>query len=91
MAPSGRFHRGVRLRPARASLEARDFEKASRLLREEVDKNPKHDRSPEAMYWLGVSEFRRTNGIDAAKVAWKELAEKWSGSTWATRVKWLIA
>lgn len=75
---------------ARASLEARDFERASRLLREAVDKNPKHDRAPEAMYWLGVSEFRRTGGIEAAKVAWKELADKWPASTWATRARWLV-
>ena len=76
---------------ARAALEQRDFESASRLLRDAVTKNPKHDRAPEAMYWLGVSEFRRTNGIDAAKVAWKELAENWSGSAWAARVKWLVS
>jgi TolA-binding protein len=75
---------------ARASLEARDFETASRLLRESVARSPRHDRAPEAMYWLGVSEFRRTNGIDAAKVAWKELTEKRPESAWAGRVGWLL-
>lgn len=75
---------------ARAALESRDFEAASGHLREMVKRNPKHDRAPEAMYWLGVSEFRRTNGIEAAKVAWKELYDRWSGSTWAERVKWLV-
>lgn len=74
---------------ARASLEARDFETASRRLRDTVTRNPSHDRAPEAMYWLGVSEFRRSGGTDAAKVAWKELAEKWPGSAWATRAGWL--
>lgn len=75
---------------ARASLDARDFDTATRRLRDLVTRSPRHDRAPEAMYWLGVSEFRRTGGIDAAKVAWKELADGWPASTWATRVKWLV-
>lgn len=75
---------------ARASLDARDFDTATRRLRDLVARSPRHDRAPEAMYWLGVSEFRRTGGIEAAKVAWKELAEGWPASTWATRVRWLV-
>jgi hypothetical protein len=73
---------------ARAALRARDFEKSSRLLREAAA-NAAHDRAPEAMYWLGVSEYRRSGGIDAAKVAWKALAERWPGSTFAKRAGWL--
>ncbi|MEK7466294.1 MAG: hypothetical protein AAB074_02665 [Planctomycetota bacterium] len=75
---------------ARAALEARDFDNASRLLRDSVGRAPQHDRAPEAMYWLGVSEFRRTGGIEAAKVAWKELSDKWPRSAWATRARWLV-
>lgn len=75
---------------ARASLESRDFDAASRLLRDAVARAPGHDRAPEAMYWLGVSEFRRTGGIEAARVAWKELADKWPASAWATRARWLV-
>lgn len=75
---------------ARAAMNARDFEKASRLLRDTVAQGPKHDRAAEAMYWLGVSEYRRTNGIDAAKVAWKELVAKYPASTYAARAGWIV-
>lgn len=76
---------------ARASLEARDFGTASRVLREAIARAPKHDRAPEAAYWLGVSEFRRANSIDAAKAEWKKLAENYPQSAWAERVRWLVS
>lgn len=75
---------------ARAALAARDFESASRHLRDVAAGHPAHDRAPEAMYWLGVSEFRRTGTFEPAKAIWKELAEGWAKSTWAGRVKWMV-
>lgn len=74
----------------RAALASKDFEKATRLLREAVGRAPKHDRGPEALYWCGVSEYRRTGGIDGAKAVWRELAERYPESAYAGRVRWML-
>ena len=68
-----------------------DFDRATRLLTEAVEKRPPPGRAAEALYYLGcLARVRRDTG--AAEDAWKRLQKAFPKSLWAlkaaARTKW---
>ena len=58
---------------------------AETRFREIVDKLPKADAAPEAMYWAGVSRYKATNDGTALKATAKAFTERYEDSTWAKK------
>ena len=67
-----------------------DFKKgqcadAEKRFREIVEKLPKSEAAPEAMYWAGVSRYKATNDATALKETAKSFAQRYNDSSWAKK------
>jgi TolA-binding protein len=74
---------------AKAAFNKEDYPKASKEFNLVVSEYPRSDIAPEAQYWLGVSEYKRTKSGDALMGAWKKLLEDYPDSPWAKRVSYI--
>lgn len=74
---------------AKTAFDKEDYTKASTQFSALVDQYPRSDITPEAQYWLGVSEYKRTKSSDALIGAWKKLLEKYPDSIWAKKVSFI--
>ncbi len=73
-----------------ALMAGKRYEEASTSFEEVSRRMPTGDRAPEAIYWRGVNELRRTKDFGAALRAWKSIVDDHSGSTWATKIGWML-
>ncbi len=71
---------------AKADFDRGDYAEASKIFREVLQQYSTCDCAPEAMYWLGVSEYKRTGSVDAMKAEWRKLLEEYPDSPWAKKV-----
>jgi hypothetical protein len=67
-----------------------DFKKgnwaeAERRFREIVEKLPKSEAAPEAMYWAGVSRYKATHDAAALKETAKSFSQRYKDSSWAKK------
>ena len=67
-----------------------DFKKgkwadAEKRFREIVEKLPKSEAAPEAMYWAGVSRYKATNDATALKDTAKSFGQRYNDSSWAKK------
>jgi TolA-binding protein len=83
--PAEDFLSQLALGTAHAAFKRNAYDQADRLFREVVEKYPKTDAAPEALYWAGVSKYRATNDPGALKATAQSFAERYSDSTWATK------
>lgn len=79
----------LQLARAKAAFNAEKYGEAARLHRELVQDWPQSPQAPEAQYWYGVSEYRKTGTADPLKAAWEELGKKYPGSYWTKKVPFL--
>ena len=64
------------------------FDSASQHFRKAADIAASAETSAESLYWLGISEFRRTHReMSNLKVIWNELARDYPESTWTRRAE----
>lgn len=70
---------------AHAAFAREQWEDAERRYRETVDRFPKADVAPEALYWSGVSRYKATGHPDALGETDRELKQKSPASTWAKK------
>lgn len=87
--PPADFLVELRLARAHAALDQGRYEDAAREFAALVREAPDHPEAPEAQYWLGVAEYRRTGDAERLRAAWNELAAKYPQSLWTRRVFWL--
>ena len=62
-----------------------DFAAAERYFREVASKFPKSDTAPEALYWMGVSKYKRTNDAGALKETAQAFRSQYRDSQWAKK------
>jgi TolA-binding protein len=58
---------------------------AEKRFREIVDKLPKAEAAPEAMYWAGVSRYKGTQDATALKETAKSFTQRYKDSSWAKK------
>lgn len=58
---------------------------AERSFREVVDRFPKSDAAPEALYWAGVSRYKETKDPTALTETARAFGRRYQGTSWATK------
>jgi Thioredoxin-like domain len=58
---------------------------AEKRFREIVEKLPKSDAAPEALYWAGVSKYKASNDSTALKETAKAFSQRYKDSSWAKK------
>lgn len=71
---------------AKTDFDRKNYAEASKRFKAIVDQYPECACAPEAYYWLGVSEYKRTGSADAMKAIWRELMKKYPDSPWAKKM-----
>jgi hypothetical protein len=69
----------------KAAFKSRRWQEAERWFREVVDRYPKSDAAPEALYWAGVSRYRQTNDPSALAATSAAFGRQYQDSTWAKK------
>lgn len=61
------------------------FDKASNWFRKTAEGFPATETSPQALYYLGVSEYKRTKDHKGMFDVWNELLKRYPKSSWAIK------
>jgi hypothetical protein len=69
----------------KAAFKGRRWQEAERRFREVVDRYPKSDAAPEALYWAGVSRYRQTNDPRALAATSAAFGKQYQDSIWAKK------
>lgn len=87
--PPKQFMAQLELGMAKTDLNKGNYQKAASRLRTIAARYPDDATAPQALYWLGVSEYKRTGSAKSLKAVWRELMEKYPDSIWATKVSFI--
>jgi len=68
-----------------AGFARSDFTEAEKWFREVLEKYPKTDVAPEALYWAGVARYKATGDASALADAARQLRERYQDSSWAKK------
>lgn len=80
----------LKLGLGKAAFSRQQFQEAQREFEAVAREYPKSDATPEAIYWSGVSEYKRTGKPDPLKHAGQKLRDEYPGSEWAKKASvWL--
>ena len=74
---------------ALVAMGEKRYDDAEALFREVGEKAPV-ERAPEAWYWMGISNYRRSKDFADCLKAWAKIVERWPGSQWARRVEYAL-
>ena len=69
----------------KAAFKNKNWQEAERRFREVVDRYPKSDAAPEALYWAGVSRYRQTNDAGALAGTSEAFGQRYRDSIWAKK------
>jgi uncharacterized protein HemY len=69
----------------KAAFKNRQWKDAERWFREVVDRYPKSDAAPEALYWAGVSRYRQTGDASALAATSGAFSKQYQDSIWAKK------
>jgi hypothetical protein len=61
------------------------WDEAERRFREVVERYPKSDAAPEALYWAGVARYKGKGDADALKATGQEFTKRYQGTSWAKK------
>jgi Tetratricopeptide repeat/Thioredoxin-like domain len=67
------------------AFQAGRWSDAERFFREVVDRFPKSDAAPEALYWAGVSRYKETKDPAALTETARAFSQRYQGTSWATK------
>ncbi|MCP4366111.1 MAG: tetratricopeptide repeat protein [Planctomycetes bacterium] len=87
--PPNEFMAQLEFGIAKADFDRGNYAEASKVFREVLEQYSTCDCAPEAMYWLGVSEYKRTGSADAMKAEWRKLLLEYPDSPWAKKVSFI--
>jgi hypothetical protein len=75
---------------AKAAFSRQQFDEAQREFETVASEYSQSDAAPEAVYWAGVSNYKRTGKPDSLKQAGQKLQEKYPDGEWAKKASvWL--
>ena len=83
--PNDDFLAQLMLGRAHMDFQKGEWADAEKRFREIVEKLPKSEAAPEAMYWAGVSRYKATNDATALKETAKSFAQRYNDSSWAKK------
>jgi len=83
--PNDDFLAQLMLGRAHMDFKKGEWADAEKRFREIVEKLPKSEAAPEAMYWAGVSRYKATNDATALKETAKSFAQRYTDSSWAKK------
>jgi len=63
-------------------MQKKDYAGAHELVQQATREYPNSNDAPEAIYWSGVTAYKRDNNADSLMKFWKELKEKFPDSPW---------
>jgi TolA-binding protein len=69
----------------KAAFKNKRWQEAERRFREVVDRYPRSDAAPEALYWAGVSRYRLTNDAGALAGTSEAFNTRYQDSIWAKK------
>ena len=69
----------------RIHFAAGRFQEAQNQFREVVERHPDGDAAPEALYWEGVSKYKRTNDPSALAETARAFREEYTDTPWAKK------
>jgi hypothetical protein len=70
---------------ARAAFSDERFAVAERMFGELLERFPKSEVAPEALYWKGVARYKATEDKDALTETARSMKQRFAKSPWATR------
>jgi hypothetical protein len=82
--PADEFLAQLKIGLAHAAFARNDFEDAERRFSELAESNDA-ETAPEAVYWAGVSKYKRTNDASALGETHRRLSEHWANTSWAKK------
>jgi TolA-binding protein len=68
-------------------FEKERHEEAAKRFRMVIEKHPNAGAAPEAIFFLGVAEYKKTHEASALRRAYDTLTEKYPQSEWARRAQ----
>jgi hypothetical protein len=83
--PTEDFLAQLELGWAKSAFGTGRFADAEKRFRAVVQRYPKADAAPEALYWAGVSGYKATNDASALAETAKAFHERYQDSTWAKK------
>ena len=83
--PREDFLAQISLGLAKAAFDQKKYAEAEQAFRQVVAQFPQSAAAPEAVYWAGVSAYKKSGTPDPLKAAGKELKEKYPNSEWAKK------
>ena len=83
--PKDEFRAHLEMGLARITFMRKQWEEAERRYAQIVEHYPDSKVAPEAVYWKGVSQYKRTNDHNALGEVPKLLNETYSDSVWAVK------
>jgi hypothetical protein len=83
--PADDFLAQLALGLAKSAFARQQFAEADRRFREVVERFPKSDAAPEALYWAGVSRYKATNDAAALAQTAEAFNQRYQESAWAKK------
>jgi hypothetical protein len=83
--PTEDFLAQLTLGLAKTDFARQKWSDAENRFREVVEKYPDTSAAPEALYWAGVSRYKRTNDPAALRETANEFTQRYTDSDWAKR------
>jgi len=88
--PADDFLAQLHMGEAKAAFARKDWTEAERRFRDIVQKFPKSDTAPEALYWAGVSRYKSTNDHHVLNDTAQRMTAQYPQTSWAKRASvWL--
>ena len=83
--PNDEFLAQLMLGAAQIAFAEQRWDEAEKRFREIVDKFPNTDAAPEALYWAGVSPYKRTHDNVFLKNTANAFKDRYQDTTWAKK------
>jgi thioredoxin-related protein len=83
--PKDEFLAHLDLAAGQYAFGRKQWDDAERFFTEAAEKHPSTDAAAEAVYWAGVSRYKRTNEPKALGETWNALSDKYPQSIWAKK------
>lgn len=83
--PKEEFRAQLEMGLARMAFMRKDWTDAEERYARVVESYPETDAAPEAVYWRGVSQYKRTNDHTVLGKVTEELNQKYQESVWAQK------
>ncbi|HEY3423109.1 MAG TPA: thioredoxin fold domain-containing protein [Methanocellaceae archaeon] len=83
--PTDDFQAQMLMAEAKMAFKAENFSRAEKCYSAVAGKYPKSDTAPEAVYYLGVSRYKRTEDPSHLKNANEELKSKYPENVWTKK------